>query len=59
MSADDEPFMLKRDDYIRRLKPLFLPADPVKNDIICRMAFNNSQTFVDAKDWKFGPNRCI
>lgn len=36
--ADDAVFRAKREDYIKRLKPVFLPADPVKNDIICYFA---------------------
>ena len=28
------PYDIKRDEYIELLKPLFLPADPVSNDII-------------------------
>jgi len=30
----EEIFNQKRDGYIERLKPVFLPADPVRNDII-------------------------
>ena len=28
------PYDIKRDEYIELLKPLFLPADPIGNDII-------------------------
>jgi hypothetical protein len=39
MSAlDPAIFNAKRDEFIDRLKPVFLPADPVKNDIICYFA---------------------
>jgi hypothetical protein len=39
MSAPDPAiFNAKRDEFIERLQPIFLPADPVKNDIICYFA---------------------
>lgn len=39
MSASDAAiFNAKRDEFVERLKPIFLPADPVKNDIICYFA---------------------
>lgn len=32
--ASPDPFAQKRDHYMERLKPVFLPADPISNDII-------------------------
>lgn len=29
-----DPFTQKRDNYIERLEPIFLPPDPISNDII-------------------------
>lgn len=34
MSEKRTPYEIKRDEYIETLKPIFLPADPVSNDII-------------------------
>ena len=34
MTDSRQPYDSKRDEYIELLKPLFVPADPVSNDII-------------------------
>lgn len=33
-ASEPSPFDIKRDEYVERLKPLFLPDDPVSNDIV-------------------------
>lgn len=45
------PFYVKRDGYIDLLEPLFLPADPISNDIIRYLAALLRVLGMEDKGW--------
>jgi hypothetical protein len=53
MQGDPTLFDRKRDEYVDRLKPLFLPADPVSNDII--RYFASLLRVLGTEDWGWDP----